>query len=471
MGRMVECVGELVVATAGGDGFDESHHASQWTVHQGDARGADDFLSRTADAILGTYEPFVQVTVTSPPYATLVDYGGENQIGFGQTYEEYLASCRKIFEDTYKWTLETGSMWVVADSVIGRSGEPRKVSRLIPLPFDLASEAEAVGWTLREVVVWRKDRTRPWSHRGKLRNGFEYVLLFVKSTAFKFNVDRLRDTNNLKSWWVKYPERHNPWGMAPDNVWEIPIPVQGSWDANAFRHACPFPPELVRRMIELSSDEGDVVFDPFAGSGSVVNGANRLGRRGLGLELNPDFVSAFNANPKPVTRQAADGPTVSTMTRRLLELRMLKYPKELAKQVLREGFTTADLLGVIMQVESVNYNPAKAGFGKIKCLMIISDGVPAIARARLAKTVDEARLRAPLSKYGLEATIEIVEISRLSGSVEDRQFSIYPSGRTWYAESTLDSQSLVAWLGGPKPPRVVPIISTLHVEQSLEESL
>ncbi len=274
-------------------------------------------MERAARAAGREDQPFLQTTITSPPYATLVDYGSENQIGFGQSYEDYLESCKSIFQSVHKWTLDTGSMWVVADSLLDRrkSGSP---SRLVPLPFELAAQAESVGWTLREVVIWRKDRTRPWSHHGKLRNGFEYVLFFVKSNSFTFNVDRLRDTGNLKSWWVKYPERHNPWGMSPDNVWEIPIPVQGSWDNSAFRHACPFPPELVRRMVVLSSDEGDVVFDPFAGSGAVVTGAIQEGRRGLGIELSPEYVSLFRESAPAVRRENLESKPVSVMTQRLL---------------------------------------------------------------------------------------------------------------------------------------------------------
>ncbi len=153
------------------------------------------------------------------------------------------------------------------------------------LPFELAQEAEACGWILRDVIVWEKDKTRPWSSRGRLRNSFEYVLFFVKSSRFKYYVERLREPLALKRWWVRYPERYNPEGKAPSNVWRAAIPVQGSWANTAIQHACPLPPDLVERMLLLSTDLGDVVLDPFAGSGVVVAEAERLRRRGVGVEL------------------------------------------------------------------------------------------------------------------------------------------------------------------------------------------
>lgn len=456
-------------AAAQSDGL-EASDPSFWTVHLGDARDLGALMERAARAAGRDDQPFLQTTITSPPYATLVDYGSDNQIGFGQSYEDYLASCKSIFQEVYRWTLDTGCMWVVADSLLdrGKAGSP---SRLVPLPFELAAQAESVGWTLREVVIWRKDRTRPWSNHGKLRNGFEYVLFFVKSNSFKFNVDRLRDTGSLKSWWVKYPERHNPWGMSPDNVWEIPIPVQGSWDNSAFRHACPFPPELVRRMIVLSSDEGDVVFDPFAGSGAVVTGAYQEGRLGLGIELSKKYVSLFRGVAAPARREKLESKPVSIMTQRLLELRMLKYPKELAKQVLRGGFTTSHVRAVLMQVESVNYKPARMGYGAIDCSVVVAEELSELENARLAKLLLEVVEKAPLSKYGLAVQCDVVSIAEAGAKFVDTDVSIYTRGRTWQADTMLAGTKLEDWIRGAGTPTVVPIVSPLHVQQSLEESL
>ncbi|OZD73774.1 hypothetical protein CH263_01685 [Rhodococcus sp. 06-1059B-a] len=448
----------------------ETEGADVWTVHQGDARAVHDLLAEAATAANSDGGPFLQTTITSPPYGTLVDYGAEGQIGHGQTHREYLDSCRSIFGEIYDWTRDTGSLWVVADTVLEKYRRG-SVSKLVPLPFQLAAEAESVGWTLREVIIWRKDRTRPWSHRGKLRNGFEYVLFFVKTNNFIFNVDRLRDTGSLKSWWVKYPERHNPWGMAPDNVWEIPIPVQGSWDNLAVRHACPFPPELVRRMVMLSSERDDVVFDPFAGTGSVVAGARREGRRGLGLELNPAYVSVFRAGSTCGAKSDPEIDQVSVMTQRLIELRMLKYPKELAKQLLRSGMTSANIRTVLMQVESVNYKPARTGYGVITCSVVIADECTELEHARLTKTVTEIVNIPPLSKFGLEVEVNVLTVNQSASIFAKLQsVSIYTKGHTWFADDSIRGTEFLGWLKELGTPKIVPVVSPLYVRQSLEES-
>ncbi|KAF6586438.1 site-specific DNA-methyltransferase, partial [Paenibacillus sp. EKM208P] len=78
----------------------------------------------------------------------------------------------------------------------------------------------------------------------------------------------IKNVDKLMEWWIDYPERYNPEGKVPENIWEFPIPTQGSWGnkidfgEEEFRHACPFPPEMMARLILLSSDKNDVVLDP-----------------------------------------------------------------------------------------------------------------------------------------------------------------------------------------------------------------
>ena len=95
----------------------------------------------------------------------------------------------------------------------------------------------------------------------------------------------------MKRWWVKYPERYNPKGKALDQVWKYPIPVQGSWGNKYVRHFCPLPKEMVATMILLSTNENDVVLDPFSGSGAVIAQASYMRRRYVGVELNPKYIA------------------------------------------------------------------------------------------------------------------------------------------------------------------------------------
>ncbi|TFB80426.1 site-specific DNA-methyltransferase [Terrimesophilobacter mesophilus] len=445
----------------------ESHET--WTVHQGDARNTDAFLAKIAQSTKGVSEPFLTTSITSPPYANVVDYGVPGQIGFSQSYDDYLEECHLIFASLYKWTNDDGSMWLVADSVTQSPG-PGRPSRLRPLPFDLGRMAESAGWTLRDVIVWRKDRTRPWSNRGRLRNGFEYVLYFVKSDKYKYRIDRLRDFSGLKSWWVRYPERHNPWGLAPDNVWEIPIPLQGSWATTQLRHACPFPSALVERILLLSTDEGDVVFDPFAGSGMVAAVSEASKRLALGIELNPTFVKAYQQHIRPETLidREVGTPEIATITTELLlSLRVLKFPRELLRQILRGGIRRNEIAGVVVSAAPFDLTPRSSSYASISCELWLADSVSEVRGEEILRLAELVSAVPPLSKFTLDCIVKVTSLADGSARHADEVFSVYRKGRTW-SEFDRHGGEWVPYLEKFSADSLPPILSALTVQQALE---
>lgn len=232
----------------------------------------------------------IQTTITSPPYFDMKDYGVEGQVGYGQKYTDYLDDLKSIFEQVYHYTKEDGTLWIIIDTF-------KRNNAIVPLPFDLAAKIQQVGWLLQDIIIWKKDKTVPWSNNGFTQRKFEYILLFSKTPRYKNNKDcvRVYDTRQLKKWWVKYPERYNPKGKALDEIWEYPIPVQGSWGNKYIRHFCPLPKDMVSNMIQISTDERDVVFDPFAGTGTVLSQSAYMNRKYLGFELNPSYIKQFEA--------------------------------------------------------------------------------------------------------------------------------------------------------------------------------
>ena len=217
-------------------------------VYEGDARELAPLLPNRS----------IAVTLRSPPYWAMKDYGIPGQIGREQGYQEYLNDLVMIFQHVHRATRDTGSLWVVLDTF-------KVQGRLKLLPFEFSNLLEQqTGWTLQDIIIWDKGKTLPWSRIGQLRNQFEYLLCFSKSRKFKYEIDRLKEIE-LKEWWVKYPERYNPKGKVPSNIWDVPIPVQGSWNTNGLRHACPFPLTLVERVLLLTTDatRDHVVLDPF----------------------------------------------------------------------------------------------------------------------------------------------------------------------------------------------------------------
>jgi len=132
----------------------------------------------------------------------------------------------------------------------------------------ISSEA---SWILQDIVVWNKNKALPYTKEGRLRNVFEYVLCFSKSSEFALEMDRIRESHpsTFKRWWADYPERYHPLGKLPENIWEFEPPTRGSFNGgvDVFDHPAAFPPGLIERILTLSTDSGDVVLDPFAGSG------------------------------------------------------------------------------------------------------------------------------------------------------------------------------------------------------------
>ncbi len=101
----------------------------------------------------------VQTTITSPPYFDMKDYGVEGQVGFGQKYEEYLEDLKEIFAQIYTVTKDDGTLWIVIDTF-------KRDHAVVTLPFDLVQKLNSVGWKLQEIIIWKKDKTVPWSSKG-----------------------------------------------------------------------------------------------------------------------------------------------------------------------------------------------------------------------------------------------------------------------------------------------------------------
>ena len=279
----------------------------------------------------------VRTTITSPPYYDMKDYNSDNQIGYGQSYDDYLSDLQSIFGDIYKITEEDGSLWIIIDTF-------KRNNQVVTLPFDLSDKLKEVGWLLQDIIIWKKDKTVPWSNNGFMQRKFEYILFFTKSPNYKSNKDNVRvyDTDHLKRWWVKYPERYNPKGKALDEVWEFPIPVQGSWGEKYIRHFCPLPKDMVATMIQISTDEDDVILDPFAGSGTVLSQSAYMKRKYIGFELNTEYIQmfksyiakTFNEGRKEYELFNSSTPQ-EQFEKTILELRALKYGRVLLNNVLK----------------------------------------------------------------------------------------------------------------------------------------
>jgi DNA modification methylase len=356
-------------------------------VHEYDSRKLNDIL----------HQKIIDVTITSPPYFDLKDYGHKEQIGYGQDYEEYLNDLVKVFRNVYNCTKDTGTLWVIIDS-FRRDGE------VVPLPFDFSNKIKSIGWKLKDVIIWEKDRTVPWVHKGQMRNLFEYILVFAKSDNYNFYIDEVRDSQVLKKWWIRYPERYNPKGKTPAGVWEFDIPTQGSWGNGYIKHFCPLPEEMIEQILKITTKEGDVVLDPFAGSGAVLAKADNMQRKYIGFELNNEYIEMFKnylketGNKKKqqyVNQQKSLLPQVEFENLNL-NLRALKFGRILYRKM--PDKIKRDVIKIY-----VRKTAQKSVKKNIRCIIEYRLYVSSKANSdELKQTLSEIISKPPLSKFGID---------------------------------------------------------------------
>jgi site-specific DNA-methyltransferase (cytosine-N4-specific) len=231
-----------------------------------------------------------QCCVTSPPYWSLRNYHIDGQIGLESSLQDYLNSLVEVFQEVHRVLRDDGTLWlnlgdsytsggrtwrapdkknpVRAMNVRPPTPDGLKPKDLIGVPWRLAFALQEAGWYLRADIIWNKPNCQPESVKDRPTRCHESLFLFSKSERYLYDHAAVRGPNkrNLRT------------------VWDIN--TRACRDA----HFATFPPELVEPFIQLGSREGDLVLDPFIGSGTTGCVALDQARRFVGIELNPDYV-------------------------------------------------------------------------------------------------------------------------------------------------------------------------------------
>ena len=282
----------------------------------------------------------VQTCVTSPPYFGLRDYGHEGQLGLEPTPDEFVANLVEVFRCVWDVLADDGTLWLnIGDSYAGgskaaekRPGSGRadgvvddrgqrnrngvglvescKPKDLIGIPWRVAFALQADGWYLRQDIIWHKPNPMPESVKDRCTKAHEYVFLLSKSERYFFDSEAMQEPalgaggtktegRGPGNWGVKEiglpGERQNHGrssGMANGretrnrrSVWTVATrPYKGA-------HFATFPPALIEPCILAGSRLGDIVLDPFMGSGTTAAVSVQHGRKYLGCELNPEYKS------------------------------------------------------------------------------------------------------------------------------------------------------------------------------------
>ncbi|MFB6225343.1 MAG: site-specific DNA-methyltransferase, partial [Candidatus Paceibacteria bacterium] len=380
-------------------------------------------------------------------------------------------------------TKENGTLWIIVDT-FKRKGNVRT------LPFDIADELKQVGWFFQDIIIWDKGRTLPWSKKGQLRNTFEYILFFTKSEKeFDYFIDEIKEPGDLKQWWVRFPERYNPKGKVPSNIWEYDIPTQGSWSGHEIDHFNPFPPELVERLILLSTSEGDVVLDPFAGTGTTLAQADVMDREYIGFELNEKYIDMFHSEVKQEVQEkwkkrqeeiSERNKSQKRLEQQIKKLRCLKFPKSLIRRlVLDKEWEESDLhLNSIFALKNGDGKEEIEGDHKFLSLdlyIVINNGVD---REELIEDIEYLVEKPPLSKFGIQSTIQIYDTETFEDEVEDlinkEELWLYSDGKVHKFDKEYSEEEWKEEIHQNKWKEmfrngVPPIISNIKVNQEVPE--
>ena len=301
-------------------------------------------MNLTAEVIVGDNretlkqlpDKSVQCVVTSPPYWGLRDYGEDEQIGLEQSPNDFIEQLCLVFDEVWRVLKDDGTIWVnLGDSYAGSgkgspgnfgkhapSGSARhlehshsgivpdglKPKDLVGIPWRFAFAMQQRGWYLRQDIIWAKPNPMPESVTDRCTKSHEYIFLMTKNPKYYYDNEAIKEQASSDSGWAlqrakgesnfrkkidsfdKNSGNGSGYGDYTDNglrnkrsVWSVNVrPYKEA-------HFATYPPELITPCILAGSKEGDIILDPFSGSGTTGEVALLHDRNYIGLELNPEY--------------------------------------------------------------------------------------------------------------------------------------------------------------------------------------
>ncbi len=230
----------------------------------------------------------VHLIVTSPPYWQLKDYGVKEQLGFHDSYEDYINHLNLVWLESYRVLHDGCRLCVNIGDQFARAVYYGRY-KVIPIREEIIRFCETIGFDYMGAVIWQKVTTTktsgggvqmgsyPFPRNGILKLDYEFILIFKKLG------DAPKPTSEQKEVAKMTAEE---WNTFFAGHWMFPGVRQDG-------HLAMFPEELPRRLIKMFSFPGETVLDPFAGSGTTSLAAKHLGRSSVGYEINPEFIPIF----------------------------------------------------------------------------------------------------------------------------------------------------------------------------------
>lgn len=248
----------------------KTHH----TIINGDSRNMSELQDNS-----------VHLVITSPPYWQLKDYGVDNQIGYHDSYENYINNLNLVWKECYRVLHNGCRLCVNIGDQFARAVYYGRY-KVIPIREEIIKFCENIGFDYMGAVIWQKVTTSnttgggvqmgsyPYPRNGILKLDYEFILIFKKLG------DAPKPTKEQKEFSKITPEEWNTF-------------FAGHWNFSGARqtnHIAMFPEELPRRLIRMFSFTGETVLDPFLGSGTTSLAAKNNHRNSVGYEINPEFI-------------------------------------------------------------------------------------------------------------------------------------------------------------------------------------
>ena len=292
----------------------------------------------------------VQTCITSPPYFGLRDYGCGGQIGLESTPEQFVQSLVDVFAEVHRVLKKDGTLWLnLGDSYVSKptgslgnhtgakhgftenhkhqaagSVRPDKTGfglpekNLIGIPWRVAFALQSYGWYLRQDIIWHKPNPMPESVTDRCTKAHEYIFLLSKSDRYFYDSEAIKEPVSDVSikraeygWNCDRPSTKNasmggtgihtekmgtrfvnPSGRNKRSVWTVTTkPYKGA-------HFATYPTDLIRPCVLAGSRAGDVVLDPFNGSGTTGFVSVEERRKYIGIDINPEYLALADARIK-----------------------------------------------------------------------------------------------------------------------------------------------------------------------------
>lgn len=256
----------------------------------------------------------VHLIITSPPYWQLKDYGNGRQIGFNDSYEDYINNLNLVWYKCHRVLHKGCRLGINIGDQFARSVYYGRY-KVIPIRTEIIKFCESVGFDYMGAIIWQKVTTchttggatvmgsYPYPRSGILKLDYEFILIFRKYGNPPKVSKEIKDQSKLtQEEWNQYFTGH----------WNFPGERQD-------KHLAMFPEELPRRLIKMFSFVGDTILDPFLGSGTTSLASRNLGRNSIGYEINEDFL--------PIIKEKLGLKQIAIFQDATLEILKQKEPK------------------------------------------------------------------------------------------------------------------------------------------------